>query len=359
MSQSTTSDEAEELAATVRAVFADHPTEVFSERLWSTLSELGLTRLTLPEAAGGSGGSLADAATVLLVAGAAAAPVPLAETDLLAGWLLHTAGLPVPDGPLAIATDGQLAVSAAGDGVAVSGRLRRVGWARHASRVAVLAAGPHGADLVLSLDPAMQGVRLTEGTNLAGEPRDDLTLDLRVAAADIAPAPEHGRELLARRAALARALLLAGAAGTALARAVCYAGERAQFGRPIGRFQAVQQQLALAAAEVAAGRAAVEAAVRIAATAADGPPLAGPDAELAVAVAKARTSQAAGAVARIAHQVHGAIGFTQEHDLRLATTRLWAWRDEDGNETHWHTLIAHRALLEGPDGLWPLLTRAN
>jgi acyl-CoA dehydrogenase len=359
VSQSTTSDEAEELAATVRAVFSNHPTEVFSERLWSTLSELGLTRLTLPEAAGGSGGSLADAATVLLVAGAAAAPVPLAETDLLAGWLLHTAGLPVPDRPLAIATDGQLEVSAAGDGVAVSGRLRRVGWARQASRVAVLAAGPHGADLVLSVDPAMEGVRLTEGTNLAGEPRDDLTLDLRVAAQDIAPAPEHGRELLARRAALARALLLAGAAGTALALGVRYAGERAQFGRPIGRFQAVQQQLALAAAEVAAGRAAVDAAVRIAATAADGPPLAGPDAELAVAVAKARTSQAAGVVARIAHQVHGAIGFTQEHDLRLATTRLWAWRDEDGNETHWHTLIARRALTEGPDGLWPLLTRGS
>jgi acyl-CoA dehydrogenase len=375
VSQPTTSDEAEELAATVRAVFADHPTEVFSERLWSTLTELGLTRLTLPEAAGGSGGSLADAATVLLVAGQAAAPVPLAETDLLAGWLLHTAGLPVPDGVLAVASAGrrphgrdadgahnQLAVSADGDGVAVSGRLSRVGWARQASRVVVLAPdpdGPDGADLVLSIDPSQEGVRLTEGTNLAGEPRDELTLNPRLAAEDVAPAPEHGRELLARRAALARALLLAGAAGAALARTMRYAGERVQFGRPIGRFQAVQHQLALAAAEVAAGRAAVDAAVRVAATGADGPPLAGPDAELAVAVAKARTSQAAGVVARVAHQVHGAIGFTQEHDLRLATTRLWAWRDEDGNETHWHALIARRALTEGPDGLWPLLTRAS
>ena len=90
-----------------------------------------------------------------------------------------------------------------------------------------------------------------------------------------------------------------------------YAGERVQFGRPIGRFQAVQQQLALAAAEVAAASAAAEAAAR--AADADGVLAA----ELPIAMAKARTSEAAGAVARIAHQVHGAIGFTREHDLRL------------------------------------------
>jgi acyl-CoA dehydrogenase len=392
VSQPTTSDEAQQLAAMVRAVFADHPTPVFSPRLWSTLTELGLTRLTLPEAAGGSGGCLADAASVLLVAGQAAAPVPLAETDLLAGWLLHTAGLAVPDGVLAIAADppltptqdapahtqptgredqdtvgadGQpavhprLTISPAGHTIAVSGRLPRTGWARHAHRVVVLAASPHGPDLVLSIDPTAAGVRLRPGSNLAGEPRDELTLDLRLSAENIGQAPANSRELLARRAALARALLLAGAAGAALAHSVRYAGERVQFGRPIGRFQAVQQQLALAAAEVAAARAAVDAAVRIAATGTDGTPLAGPDAELAIAVAKARTSEAATVIARTAHQIHGAIGFTHEHHLRLATTRLWAWRDEDGDQTHWHTTIARQALTQGPDGLWPLLTRAN
>ncbi|MBO0851705.1 MAG: acyl-CoA dehydrogenase, partial [Pseudonocardia sp.] len=83
------------------------------------------------------------------------------------------------------------------------------------------------------------------------------------------------------------------------------------------------------------------------------------DAGFAIAVAKARTGEAAGAVARIAHQVHGAIGFTLEHDLRLATTRLWAWREEDGSDAHWHAEIGRRALAEGADGLWPLLTRAS
>lgn len=355
MSASPEDSATEELTATARAVFADHPAEVadgLPGALWSTLTELGLVQLTLPEEAGGSGGALADGAALLLAAGEAAAPVPLAETEL-AGWLLHSAGLPVPPGVLAVGTPGELTVSPGSGGtLAVRGRLPRVGWARYAVRVAVLAAGPDGGDVVASVDPNAPGVELVEGSNLAGEPRDELRLDTTVA--DWAAAPNGAGQQLARRAALARALLLAGALQRALGQSVRYAGERVQFGRPIGKFQAVQQQLALAAAEVAAGRAAAEAAVRIAANGFETE-----DAGFAVAVAKARTSEAAGAVARIAHQVHGAIGFTLEHDLRLATTRLWAWREEDGSDAHWNTVIGQRALAAGADGLWPLLTRSS
>ena len=149
-------------------------------------------------------------------------------------------------------------------------------------------------------------------------------------------------------------LLIAGAARGALAASVRYAGERVQFGRPIGRFQAVQQELALAAAEVAAAGAAAEAAAATAQR--DG--FAADSTAVAVAAAKARTSEAAGVVARIAHQVHGAIGFTREHALRLLTTRLWAWRDEDGGEAQWQAELGERVLAAGPDALWPLVTGA-
>jgi acyl-CoA dehydrogenase len=125
-----------------------------------------------------------------------------------------------------------------------------------------------------------------------------------------------------------------------------------QFGRPIGRFQAVQQQLALAAGEVAAASAAASAAARVAADTG----FAAPATRLAVAAAKSRTGEAAGAVARIVHQVHGAIGFTREHDLRLWTTRLWAWREEDGSDAEWNTDIGATVLAAGPAGLWPLIT---
>jgi acyl-CoA dehydrogenase len=309
----------------------------FDADLWATLEQTGLARLTLPGDVGGSEGAFADAAVVLGAAGAHAARVPLVETDLLAGWLLQAAQIPLPGGPLTLAS-GDLDVARTVRRVA--GELHRVPWARAAAGIAVLA-----GDHVLLIDPA--DVTITDGANLAEEPRDTVVADAPVTAA---PVEEHVGAQLRLRGALGRSLLLVGALRAALAASVRYAGERVQFGRPIGRFQAVQQSLALAAAEVAAASAAAEAAAR----AADADGVLG--AELPIAMAKARTSEAAGAVARLAHQVHGAIGFTREHDLRLSTTRLWAWRDEDGSEAQWHEVVGAAALAAGADGLWPLIT---
>ncbi|HEX5811973.1 MAG TPA: acyl-CoA dehydrogenase family protein [Pseudonocardia sp.] len=308
----------------------------FDAALWATLEQTGLARLTLPADVGGSEASFADARVVLSAAGAHAARVPLVETDLLAGWLLQAAGIPLPDGPLTLAT-GDLDVARTVRRAA--GVLHRVPWARAAGIVVL--AGDHA----LLVDPA--AVTVTDGANLAEEPRDTVVVDGPVTASSV---EEHVGKQLRLRAALGRSQLLAGALRGALAASVRYAGERVQFGRPLGRFQAVQQQLALAAAEVAAASAVAEAAAR----AADNDGVLG--AELPIAMAKARTSEAAGVVARIAHQVHGAIGFTREHDLRLVTTRLWAWRDEDGSEAQWQDVVGTAALAAGPDGLWALVT---
>lgn len=329
-----------ELQELAESVFADaaSPDTGFDAALWGTLEETGLARLTLPADAGGSQGSFAEAAVVLAAAGAHAARVPLVETDLLAGWLLHAAGVPLPEGPLTAVT-GTLEV----EGTDVRGRLHRVPWARAAAGVAVLT----DAEVVL-LRP--EALTITDGANLAEEPRDAVVVNGSAEA--VAPIPDGAAAELRLRAALGRAQLLAGAARGALAATVRYAGERVQFGRAIGRFQAVQQQLALAAAEVAAASAAASAAARTAA--ADG--MSAPSTRFAVAAAKARTSEAAGAVARTAHQVHGAIGFTREHDLRLTTTRLWAWREEDGSDAQWNAELGATVLAAGPDGLWPLIT---
>lgn len=319
---------------------------------WKACAGAGLTSLTDPE----TGGTLDDAAVLLEVAGAAAARLPLAETDLLAGWLARAAGLAVPDGPLAAlvtdATGGDRPAGAAGGalsgggtgGGTVSAELTRVPWGRSLAAVVVL-----DGDRVLVLDAA--AARVTEGVNLAEEPRDGLTLDA-VTPTATGTAPAGAATELTLRAALARSLLLAGAARGALAASVAYAGERTQFGRPIGRFQAVQQMLAEAGSEVAAASAASAAATSTAQRAG----FAAAETAFAVAAAKARCSEAATAVARIAHQVHGAIGFTREHALRLVTTRLWAWRDEDGNEAYWNDRVGAAALAAGADGLWPLVT---
>ena len=130
---------------------------------------------------------------------------------------------------------------------------------------------------------------------------------------------------------------------------VQYAGERQQFGRPLGRFQAIQMELAEMAGEVTAVAALVDAAVQATER--------GESLVPAAAAAKVRAGAAVEVVARLAHQVHGAIGFTQDHKLHHLTRRLWSWRDEAGSELAWSRVLGAGVLADGPDGLWPALTR--
>ncbi len=155
-----------------------------------------------------------------------------------------------------------------------------------------------------------------------------------------------------RRGALSRAMLMAGALERALDTALTYVQERKQFGRQISKFQAVQQQMAVLAGQVAAAGAAAEAGAEA---------LSNPDPELRellIAVAKTRAGDAATMAAEIAHQVHGAIGFTQEYALQLSTRRLWSWRDEFGPETAWAARVGAIVCARGADALWPTLTAA-
>ncbi len=82
----------------------------------------------------------------------------------------------------------------------------------------------------------------------------------------------------------------------------------------------------------------------------------GGDLLFAAAVAKIRAGEAAGKVSEIAHQVHGAIGFTHEHSLHHLTRRLWSWRDEFGIESDWSVELGRAVAARGPAALWPLLT---
>ncbi|MHC1558607.1 acyl-CoA dehydrogenase family protein [Actinomycetospora sp. C-140] len=308
--------------------------------VWEPLHAGGFTTVGVPEAAGGVGGSVAEACAVLEAAGAAAAPVPLAETGLLAGRLLAAAGLPLPDGPL---TTGTGAVSLT-DG-ALSGRLARVAWASAATRLAVLAEGPDGP-VVAVVDPGSAAV--SPGHNLAGEPRESVDLDGVVPEAT-APVPADTRELLARRGALARAAMIAGAARRVLEVTVTYTGERVQFGRPVSRFPAVADHIVRIAEQA-------EMAAMAARSAAVGAGEGEPDA-LDVAAAAAVASEAAGLVAAAAHQATGAMGVTREFALGVLTRRLWSWRDEWGGERAWATDLGRTLAAGGPDALWPTLSR--
>ncbi len=317
--------------------------------LWQALEETGLTLAGSPEEAGGSGGDLFAAADIAVAAGAAAAPVPLAET-LAAGMLLGRAGLAIPSGPLTVAV-------ASGPG------LRRVPYGRLATTVAAGSGASGGdGDWLAVIEPTGRGGTGRGGTgrggtgrggtgrNLAGEPRDEVIFAGDVEVHDVpAGTVGYARRLLR----LFRSLLIAGAAQRALDLTVTYVQEREQFGRPLARFPTVQQELARMAGEVALIAAATQAAVAAEAPAAGG-------AVSAVVAAKAQASSGAGVVAAIAHQLHGAIGTTEEHRLRLTTTRLWSWRDEDGSEAECFAELGRAALAAGAGtgagGLWPWLS---
>jgi len=291
--------------------------------LWNALDEVGVVRAALPESAGGVGIAFEEAMLVLRRTAYHALPVPLAET-MVAGRLLVAAGLQVPDGALTVALTGP-------------GLAMRVPWGGQTGHVVVVSEDEVGF---------VVGAKATAvEKNLAGEPRATMKLD-DVTFVEKAPLPGALDRAMAE-GALARSVQMAGALERTLAYSLQYAGERVQFGRPIGKFQAVQHLLAVLAAQVAAASAAADAAVEASAEK--------PDA-FAVAVAKSRVGEAAGRGAEIAHQVHGAMGFTREHSLHYSTRRLWAWRDEFGNETHWQSRLGREIAAKGADALWPLLT---
>lgn len=310
---------------------------------WRLVHEAGLDILAVAEPLGG--GWLQAAAAVTRVAGEMAAALPYAGTALVAAPMLADAGLAVPEGPAAVAAGTLLAEPADGKW-RVRGTLRRVPWASAAARIVVAAATGEG-DMLVAIDPSRADV--SPGVNLAGEPCDMVTVDIMAEPGiDAAPLPGAG-ELLLRRGALAGSLLIAGAAGAVLRATADYATQRVQFGRPIARQQAVQHALAEIAGETEAARAAAEAAVGTCAS--DG--FGCPAAERAIAVAKVQAGTTAEVVARLAHQVHGAIGTTYEHPLHRHTLRLWSWRDEFGAERVWERSLGEAALALGA---WEVIT---
>lgn len=326
------------------------PGDVTGERawnvdLWRALADAGFTGAGLAESAGGSGGTLADAVAVVAALAAGGAAVPVAEQLLVSAPALVSTGLSLPslDEPLTFAIADAVTADPSAAGWVLTGSVSDVPWAGTAARAVFLTAGPAGPVLALTSIGALD---CSAVPNLAGEPRGQFHFDRTPAEATAVP-PEQADHVRARYA-LARAVQLAAAEEQLLSWTLEYAKVREQFGRPIGSFQAVQMELALMAGEVATAAASTDAAVAALDAASDG-------FVLAAAAAKVRAGGAVERVARVAHQVHGAIGFTREHRLHRLTRRCWAWREEAGSELHWSTVLG-AALASHPDGLWPALT---
>lgn len=280
----------------------------FPEALAALLTDNGFDLLGAPD----SGTSADDAYGVLRVAGRFALPVPLAEWQLARLFGLS--------GRVSV---GQLS----SDGTSVV----CVPWATQSPQVIGIA--------------DTGDARLFDVADCTVEPRAHLAGESRATISGRGQAIE-GADCAFERMALSRVALSVGALEHVLALSITYVTEREQFGRTLAKFQSLQHYLAIMAADVAAATRATDAAVVS---------LGSERFALDVAAAKSRVGEATNRVAELAHQVHGAMGFTHEHQLHHFTRRLWAWRDEYGDEVFWQQRLGRHIAAAGPDEVWPFL----
>jgi len=346
---------------TAARIFADNVDKALLERfekgewparLWALAVDNGMSLALAAEEGGGIGASWADAYPILRALGYWQVPLPLAET-MVAGLLLSAAGIDIPDGPIALIEEGNaVTLTGSGTGASLSGSAPRVAWARHCGHAVV----GLGASIALVSLAEGNAVRITQRLNPAREPMDEVAFSAAPCIAQAANPFAPLAEPVLTFGAIAKSVMMTGALEWVLEQSVQYAGDRIQFGKPIGKNQAIQQQLALMAGDVAAARMAAMVACD------DAPSAASRECAatlFSAAAAKIRIGEAATRATSIAHEVHGAIGFTYEHHLNYATRRLWAWREASGADAWWAGRLGRAAIEARAAGFWPAITNKH
>ena len=306
---------------------------------WDLLRDLGWPMAGVPEALGGGGGGLGDVLALAEGLGRNAVPLPLLEAQsagaaVVAGDRSDLLGL-----PLVVETWPRwsaLRITDDNGRLRISGTARRTPWARHAS-VILIRVTEAGANRWIACDLPNEAVTISPGTNLAGEPRDDVRFDdLVVPAASSWDCPD---ESPADLGILLRCAALVGAIDATVALTSRYVRDREQFGRPLQALQSVAQAVSLMRAQLSAARAAVDAAARSPVT---------PN----VMAAHVDLAGYAGRIARTAHDLHGAMGVTEEYGLHPLTKRLWAWPEEGVRQLDARAELGKRAAEGGVAELW-------
>jgi len=337
------------LSDTVEKLFSDHVTKncieeaekgIWPDTLWNEVVDNGLNLILVPEDLGGVGGTWMNAGILFKASGRHQAPIPLAE-NIVAAFILSLGNIPSPEGALLTLLEGAFVFE---NGL-VSGTSPRVPFSSNSSHGVLLFEDSNNLKVgLVELDKE----NIEENNNIALESRGNITLNnIKPLKSNII---ESDPDLIHKIGALMRSNQMAGALESILEQSVRYANERIQFGRPIGKFQAIQQDLAVLSTHVAASSVAADYASFC---------MDKGDPDFAIAVAKSRIDDAISIGAGIAHQVHGAIGFTYEHGLHFATRRLWSWRSEFGTGSEWSKIIGQKAISNGAEKFWPSITTGN
>ena len=328
------------VAETASKIFTDlcpreipHAAEAgeYPTALWDALTENGLPLAWVSEDNGGFGAPYDEVFGAIWASAQAASPVPFAET-LIANWMLDQAGLSPADGAASFALSGHMPS-------------------------ADIPFGLH-ADKIVLFDEARQEIALFDNREALRSPEEALSPDgMTQFIFSGHVAEQSAKTNLSRRAIeslilTVRAVQMAATMEAALDLSIGYVSEREQFGRPLSKFQAIQHQLATSASESAAATMAATQAANAIAMHRNDPEKAWHEA----VIAKVQIGHSIEAVTVPFHQVHGAMGYTQEYDLHHYTRRLWAWRDALGNEHHWSKLLGEELAAASPDQMWKGVT---
>lgn len=308
------------------------------EDSFQLLVDSGIPWIGIDEALGGSGGDLADAATAVRALAHNANAFPLAETSLAAGWALSVAGLTVPPDLLAPAFEpsSKFSLTQTNDEFTLTGEAHGVPGLDHAKFIVIPV--DSWICLILSSD-----VAVTTSVNVAHERRDTISLNQTpIQAMGRLPENFTTTDLLAKLA-FARAVQLSGALIAVRDLSIDFAKSREQFGKPIASLQIIAHYLAELAELTLVGEGAVATALASPST-------------INFAIAKSVTGRAAREATRISHQIHGAMGMSEEYILGQFTMRMWAWIEEAGRPEFWNAYIGREFLKQSDLNLWTSMT---
>ena len=303
----------------------------YPQKLWDALAENGLPLAWISEDNGGFGADYDEVFGAIWASAQAASPVPFAET-LIANWMLDRAHLTPVEGSASFALSGS-------------------------QPAAEIPFGQH-ADKIVLFDEAHQEIALFDNrgadliSNEALSPDGSTRMVFSGHVAEQSAKTNLSRKAFEAMILTVRAVQMAAAIETALNLSIDYVTQREQFGRPLSKFQAIQHQLAVAASESAAATMAATQAASAIAAHKDDPARAWHEA----VIAKVQIGHSVEAVTVPFHQVHGAMGYTQEYDLHHYTRRLWAWRDALGNEHYWSRRLGEVLSATSPDQIWKGVT---
>jgi len=328
------------------------------DALWKDIVELGWPSLTISEEHGGAGLSFSDLAVLLEELGASLAPTPLVESSI-SSWILERFGsdslkselLPkIANGevlitPAIVERDAswdpestKVAATRSGSNLVITGEKRFVAFAAQATHALTLVRTDNGepALVVVPIWKA-DGVEQTPLSHASGVPVSSLSFnELEVAESNIIATGELATQAvdeLVAAGGVARSAQLAGLGRAVVDAAVEYTANREQFGVPVGSFQAVQHHLANMAIAAKQVNHLVHAAAW--SFSRDGYSVD------TAAQAKIAASDKIAELCWTAHQCHGAIGFTWEHDLHLYTRRAMAWKTDYGDSAFHKSKLAN------------------